>query len=529
MGSGRQLTLTDYVLVLRRRWWLLVLSFVVCSSATVLYSRMLPDIYRVSTLVLVEAPKVPESFVQSTVTTRVQERLRTITQQIKSRTRVEQVARDLQLLDPGLEGRTLDNYLLKMINSIEVTVQGSGNDLFTVSYEGQDPQTVMRVANKLVALFIEANLKMREQYAEGTTVFLESELQRVRDLLQAQEQIITTYKQRHMGELPTQQDANQRTLDRLQTQLQSVSTTLESVRNRKSLLLRHMAQREAEAALGTVGILRPGDESTGLEQQLAQRRQALAALQRVYVDTYPDVIHLKQEVADLEAQVVAQHARTPTAARGQAVGTAPKSLYRQQQDEIEQIDLEENTLRQQQRHIQEQIAAYEHKVANASRREQELLVLTRDYESTQKNYDSLLGRRMQAQIAENLEKRQQSEQFKVLDTARLPTAPWKPNRLRLLLVGMGAGLAVGAGAIFATVFFDPTFRNPEDVERLTGLPVLATIPFLVTTAEQHTQRRKRRYVGVACLLLPPVSIIAVHFFWLRLDVLWAHTARLLKF
>src|SRR2546426_4778580 len=165
MRSDRQLT--DYWLIVRRHRWLLILPFVTICIGTVLYSRILPDIYRASTSVLVEAPKVPESYVPSTVSTRVQERLRTIRQQIKSRTRLEQVARELHLISDSLGGKAFDDYLTKMNASIEVKVQGSGNDIFTVSYEGQEPRTVMLVANRLVSLFIDANLKMREQHAEG--------------------------------------------------------------------------------------------------------------------------------------------------------------------------------------------------------------------------------------------------------------------------------------------------------------------------------------------------------------------------
>ena len=253
MWSDRQLGLADYWLIVWRHRWLLILPFVTICIGTVLYSRTLPDIYRASTSVLVEAPKVPETYVQSTVATRVQDRLRTITQQIKSRTRLEQVVRELQLLSDPLKDKALDDYMTKMRDSIEVTVQGSGNDIFIVSYEGQDPRMVMLVANKLVSLFIDDNLKMREQYAAGTTEFLESELQRVGNLLQTQEKTVAEYKQRYTGELPAQQDANQRTLDRLQMQLQSIGTTLESVRTRKSVILRQLSAQESEAALSTIG------------------------------------------------------------------------------------------------------------------------------------------------------------------------------------------------------------------------------------------------------------------------------------
>jgi len=529
MRSDRQLTVTDYWLIVWRHKWLFLLPFVTICIGTILYNHTLPDIYRADTLVLVEAPKVPESYVQSTVATRVQERLRTITQQIKSRTRLEQVARELQLISDSLGGKALDDYLTKMNASIEVKVQGSGNDIFTVSYEGQEPRTVMLVANRLVSLFIDANLKMREQHAEGTTEFLEGELQRVRDLLQVQEKTVTEYKQRHIGELPSQQDTNQRALDRLQTQLQSIVATLESVRNRKSLILRQLSQQESEAALSPTGAPPPRGESSGLEQQLAQHRLALATLQRIYVDTYPDIIRLKQEIAALEAQIAAQDSRSQTTESVQPVSITSRSVRRQQQEEMEHVDREEGKLRQQQANTQEQIAAYEKKVVNASRREQELLVLSRDYESTRKNYDSLLARQQQAQIAENLEKRQKGEQFRVLDEARMPTQPWKPKRSKILLAGMGLGLAVGVGAVFFAAYLDHAFHDPDDLEQCTALPVLATIPLLMTAVEQQKQRLKRRFFCAACMLIPSATIVAVHFLWIRIDVLFTHTLTLLNF
>ena len=408
-----------------------------------------------------------------------------------------------------------------MRQNIEITVPG--NEIFTVSYHGQDPHTVMLVANKLVSLFIDDNLKMREQYAAGTTEFLEIELQRVGNLLQTQEKTVAEYKQRHAGELPAQQDANQRTLDRLQMQLQSIVTTLESVRSRKSLALRQLSMQESETAHSAAGTPRASGEPTGLAQQLAQRRLDLAALQRIYVDKYPDIIRMKQEIAELEVQIAAQDSGSQTAQSAQPVNPDTRNVRRQQQEEIEHMDQEEGKLRQQQAHIQEQIAAYEKQVAAASRREQELLVLSRDYESTRKNYDSLLAGRQRAQIAENLEKRQKAEQFRVLDEARLPTKPWKPKRAMILLAGMGAGLAVGAGAIALAAYLDQAFHDPEGLEQFTALPVLATIPLLITTVEQRKQRLKRRFLCTACMLIPSVTIVAVHFLWMKIDVLYSHT------
>ena len=156
-------------------------------------------------------------------------------------------------------------------------------------------------------------------------------------------------------------------------------------------------------------------------------------------------------------------------------------------------------------------------------------MLSRDHESTRKHYDSLLARQQQAQIAENLEKRQQGEQFRVLDPARMPTKPSKPKRSMILLAGIGLGLVVGGGALYLAAYFDRAFYDPDDLEQCTALPVLATIPLLMTTVEQHKQRLKRRCFCAACMLIPSVTMVAVHFLWMRIDVLFARTLTLLNF
>lgn len=565
MLSQHQLAFEDYWLILRRRKWLLILPVLPICAGAALYAFSLPDIYRASTLILVEAQKIPESYVQSTVSAPVSERLRTITQQIKSRTRLEQVARELNLLSNLQDRRTIDDYLNQMIKRIEISVQGPGNDGFSVSYEERDPHTVMLVVNKLASLFIEANLQVRGQQVASTTEFLEGELLRVRDLLQTQEQALSEYKQRYMGEMPAQQEAHQRTLANLQAQLRSTLEELESIQSRRSATLSSPALSESEVAPslssgntespfasnpspGNTGPAvapnpNPGgalisDDVLALSQQLAQRRQALAELQQVHTDKYPDVHRLKQGIAELEAQIAAKSALSPSPGRPQTAeapakstfGASPGNIFKEiYQISQSRIGADEKKLRQQQKSLQEQIATYEKKVSNTVRSEKELMILTRDYESTRKAYDSLLARRMQAQVAQRLEIQQQSEQFRVLDPARLPTKPWKPNRFRILLMGLGAGLAMGAGAVLLVECLDNSFRNPEELEHFTNLPVLATVPLLITDADEHKQRLKTRLLCAVSVFVPTAALAVVHLFWIRLELLFTRTLQLLNF
>jgi uncharacterized protein involved in exopolysaccharide biosynthesis len=309
---NRQLTPADFWLIFKRRKWLFFLPCLSIIVGTVLYSMMLPNIYRSSTVILVEAPKVPEAYVQSTVTTTTRERLRTIAEQIKSRTRLEKIITELHLLDEPHDKTTLDGYIINMRESLEVEVQV--NDAFTISYAATDPHIAMQVTNKLAALFIEENVKVREQYAVNTTEFLDGEMQRIRAVLETQEKVIAVYKQQHMGELPEQQEANRSVLNQLQVQLQSSREALDNAQNRRNLLLRQLSLQERDVTPDTSLVL---DAANPIEQQLVQQiiqsRQTLQELQRVHTDKYPDILPLQQSLAELEGQLAAHRAGQPSA------------------------------------------------------------------------------------------------------------------------------------------------------------------------------------------------------------------------
>jgi polysaccharide chain length determinant protein (PEP-CTERM system associated) len=503
-----------------------VVPCLVIFCGTAFWTFALPDIYRASTVILVEAQKVPDSYVRSTVSVPMQERLRTITQQIMSETRLEQVMRDLRLLsDLDLQNkRAVDRAIIKMRNAINIEVKGS--DAFIISYTDKDPRTAMLVTNKLASLFIEENIKVREQRAVGTTEFLTQELQRVSTLLESQEKAVGNFKQRYMGELPQQLDVNQRALDRLQQQLQTSLETMEGARRRKSLLLQQLSL--LPSSVTGVTSLTPDTAANALEQRLAQRREALMALQQLFTDEYPDVIRLKREIAELQAQLTVHRPTSPVPEREQSTEATPGSLRWQLQEEMHRIDLEVQQLQSQQENLRRDITAYERKIANVSQREQELHLLTRDYESTRQNYASLLERRMQAQISENLEKRQKAEQFKVLDSAGLPTQSWAPSRRKLLAMGLALGFAVGGGIAYLVEYLDRSFHDPEELKQFTALPVLATIPFVLTAAEQQRQQQRRRLLYAASVVIPMATIAAVHVFWVKIDLVFVRTWQLLK-
>ncbi|MFZ5862728.1 MAG: GNVR domain-containing protein [Nitrospirota bacterium] len=494
----KQDIVSEWVEALRRRRWWFAVPTVVISALTIPIVLALPATYRSSTLILVEAQKVPEEFVKPTVTTDVEDRLHSITQQVLSRTRLERVIREFGLYRPkessagASSGDGPDDgnawseavplgVVEQMKQQIQIVVSdGKSGNTFSIAYEGDDPDTVMHVTNRLAALFIEENLKDREEQAEGTSEFLEAELQRMKGELESQESVLSAFKQRHMGELPEQLDANLRTLDRLQMEKGTLQDALRNAEDRLTLM---------SASSGAPGATRSGtgEPASPLSARLQAARVKLAALLTEYKEEYPDVILARKEIESLEMELAAETTEAPTQPSAEVhvhpgdptpqIHPGPRERETagtaQRADQGQQVA----AIKRRQEIVEAQIRLYEQHVENTPIREQQLAIILRDYENVHKAYQSLLDKRQNARIAESLERRQKGEIFRVLDPADRPSAPYRPNRPLLMLVGLGLGLGAGIGLVMLREQMDASIRTEEElISAAAGIPLLAVIP-----------------------------------------------------
>jgi len=449
--------------IIRRRWLLIIPLLLALSIGSCLVV-MLPKIYEAETLILVEPQRVPTNYVQSVVSSEVEERINTLSQQILSRTNLEKIIGQFNLYTgPEFENMFLEdkvNALRKDIK-VEVTQNRRETNSFSIAYRGKDPQTVMDITNTLTTYFIDENLKVREAQAIGTSDFLEAELVSMRRRLEEQERLLEAYRTSNMGELPEQLETNLRILDRLQEQLTERQQGLRDARSRLATL-RNQASAGLlpdPAAAGDAGRPR---EPNPLDPDALQAE--LARLQSRYTDKHPDILKIKQQIKDLEKNGTASVAETPAA--------------RREPVQITDVRREiENTAADIGR-IQSEIMTYERRVESTPKREQELMALQRDYENLQESYSSLLNRKLEADISVNMERKQKGEQFRVLDQARLPKRPVEPNMRRLFLITIAAGIGIGGGIIFLLEYMNAGFRSPKEVELSLGLPMIALLPFI---------------------------------------------------
>jgi polysaccharide chain length determinant protein (PEP-CTERM system associated) len=500
-------------MALRRKWYILI-PLVISVGVSFGVYKNLPKIYRATTLILVQPQGVPEAYVRSTVTESVTSRLSTIGQEILSRTRLEKVITEFNLYADLQPNVPMESIIELMRRAIEVKVQSSpqydrGQNTFSVSFEGKVPETVMEVTNKLATLFIEENVKVREMRAEKTADFLSKELSAMEDKLKRKEHEIRDIKERHMGQLPQQLDANLRVLERLQQQLQTTSESLRATEDRIILVRNQIEQMKERGRLSTSRVpgagLIMGAESASANPALEdpivtqwnQMNRDLATAQSKYTENHPDVIELKRKIGNLEprmkelqekqksereARLKEMRARKDSNAIDDAtlasLDPATERLVSQYTDQYNEAQLEAKRLRGEEKNLKEQFAVYQRRIEETPKREQELSTLTRDYELLKTNYQSLLDKKIQAQMAENLERKQQGEQFKVLDPARVPVRPVRPDRNKILLIGTVIGLGLGLGLSWFRETLDQSFHTVAEVEGYLGLPVLVAIPNL---------------------------------------------------
>ena len=507
-----------------RRKWLAILAFAFPLAAGVSLTAFLPNIYRSTATVLVDRQQIPETFVQATVTSALETRLHTISQEILSRSRLEALVSRFGLYADLRQRVAAEEVIERMRKDIKLELKGAetrgqreATVAFTISYQGSDPATVALVTNTLASFYIEENLKARERQAAGTAEFLKAQLAETKQRLDEQEQRVSEFKRRHIGELPQQMEANLGTLERLHTQLRLNADNQTRATERRQALSNQLA--EAESLLATPALAasvgasgRPPSRSETLEARLARSKDELAKLRTQFSDKYPDVVLLAAEISALERELAEAKSRDPKREEKALPQATPLTPYvLRLKEALSEVEGETKVLKGEDKRLRDAIATYQGRIENVPKREQEFRELSRDYESTRELYQSLLKRSEEAQLAESMEQRQKGEQFRVLDPAVPKPKPAAPNRVQLFVIALLGSLGLAAGAVVLAEKIDTSFHTIDDLRAFSPVPVLVSIPLIVT----HTDRRRMRWhlqLGASAAFVGLVAIVGLAYF-----------------
>ena len=395
---------------------------------------------------------------QSTVTLGIEDRIKSITQQIMSRTQLETVVNDFGLYPDARKQLPMEDVVGLLRKDIASTLSvrtfaGGLSHQFTYD----DPQTAPKVTERLASLFIEENLRDRGALADATSDFLGTQLAEARTRLEAHEQKLKEFRERYSGRLPTQMESNLQALQRTAdagavvgrrvgagTGLQAhCGAPVCRPRGRGRGPRPTSASRDpGAAATSTDPTAIAGTGSTA--QRLEAARTALAQLELRLKPEHPDIVRTKRVIRDLEVKLEAEASAAPAPNKPGPRIVSPEEAARRNRlrDMRAEIDSLERSIRlreSEEASLRGQISDYQRRVEAVPGLESEWIALTRDYDTLQGRYRELLSKSEQSKVSANLERRQIGEQFRLLDPPGCPRVPTSPNRLRINLMGVGLG------------------------------------------------------------------------------------------
>ena len=459
-----------------------------------------------------------QDFVRATITPRtpIHDRLPTINQQILSRASLEPIIRDLNLYPEMRRTSPMEAVINRMRSDIALTVV-EGSESFRISYQAAATAPLaVQVTNRLASTAIESNVRDREVLAQATSSFLESQLQDARHRLEQQEKRLEAYRLAHGPELPTQLPSNMQAIQNVQLQIQSLNDSLNRDRDRRLLVARQLADLQSEQ-FNTDGAAGSSGASAGaanadlsIAAQLERAISDLRALEMRMTPQHPDVIRAQRLVHDLE-ETTRQEAESTAAGNARSrpltiTEITKRNRVKELEGEIESLDRQVAKKNAEETELRNSLQDYRARVEAVPTRESELAGLTRDYDTLQSQYRTLLGKKEDSKVAEELERRQVGEQFKVVDPPRLPEKPYRPNRPLIDLAGAGGGLVLGAALSLALELTDQSIKSATEAGLVLNMPVVGLIPMVVTYAERR--RSRWHQVGLSLGLIGVFAVCA---------------------
>jgi len=565
---------SDYLAALRRNKFAFSLMFGAVLTASVLTALLLPPVYRSTATILIEEQEIPTDLVRSTITSFATQRLQTISQRVMTRSNLMSIVEKFNLYEKERKKETTDEIVERMRDDIsfktlsaDVIDPRSGRPTqatiaFTLSYDGHNADLSQKVANEITSLYLEENLKMRTRQTAEASDFLTSEVTQIGAYAMELEQKLSKFKEAHLNELPEQKQLNTQALERLENEIKEIDLHIRTLQEHNFLIDGQLGQIPPESpVISATGqhIMSPSeklkalrtefislsaqrsdkhpdvlklrqeiealeknlghvDSSADQAKYLEQLKTERAAMSEKYADGHPDVSALDKKIAALEqaARSPQSAPRNAPAADQNADNPAYLNLSAQKQSNI----LEIAGLSKRRAELQTKLQTYEKRLQNAPDVERQYLSMVRDWENTNLRYREMKAKQMEAQVAEQLERKSKGERFSVVEPPSLPEKPLKPNRPAIAALGLVLALAVAAGFIATRESLDKSIRKLGQIAYLTGTPPLAVIPYLDLDEEVKAKSQQAVVLLGALAAGLVIALLLAHWLWIPLDVLW---------
>ncbi|MGH8332219.1 MAG: GumC family protein [Pseudomonas sp.] len=510
MASEYEMSVNDYIEIIKHRAVMVIVCIAVILGLSVLVAMSIPPVYESSGTILVESQQISPDLVAANNNTFADERIEVIRQRVMTREHLEGIINKYNLFASQSRQLSVSEKIEEMRNAIVVSlvsaaVKGRGEVTiaFRLSFEHRQPEIANKVAKELVTLFLDENIKQRTERASETTEFLTQEADKLRVELEALENRLADFKQAHSNALPEHQELRMNMLTRAETELKEVDRDYKTAR--EELRFNELELSAANAGLAT----KPGAPGAAADkpQDLASLKAEYTRLQSLYTQAHPDVRAVKRKIAALEAGKGADGAASVNldVAKAQARISAAEARIKSLADQKQQI--------------LGKIAEYEAQILETPQIERGLVTVMRDHDNARKKYEEIRTKEMSAKISESLEQENKAERFVLLESPLMPEKPVRPNRKKV--VAMGFLLApVGAGALVMLLeMMSQRVRGAQALASVLGRRVLVSIPYIHTKAELARRRKWRMLLIVCGVVTIAIFLVLLHFLYMPLDLL----------
>ncbi|HEY3973300.1 MAG TPA: Wzz/FepE/Etk N-terminal domain-containing protein [Candidatus Sulfotelmatobacter sp.] len=490
MIQNRELTMDDYLSMLRRRAKVILIPALIAPLIGFLVSYFFTPKFTSSSTILVEQQKVPEKMVQPIASQDLTSRMETLQQQVLSQPNLQKVVdkvfpgRNSQEASEIIDDIRLNMRVEPVVSDLSLSQKKPGQTpptpAFNVTYTYRNAREAQQICNELTGLLIQENQLSVQAAAHGTSAVLKTGLDDAKNRLDELDKNLAQFKQKYVGQLPGDEENNLKILSGLNSQLEANTQTLNRAQQDKTYTESMLAQQ--------LGAWKSAQSSTNpqtLEKQLSDLQTALLGLQARYTDDHPDVIKTKADIAEVKKKLaeINKASTDPTdTSNDKASATEPPEIRQLRLQVHQYSDLITAATRDQGR-LQKEIAVYEGRVSLSPAVEEEYKGLTRDYDNQQKTYQDLLAKKSDADLTANMTNQEEGERMFPLNPADLPDAPSFPNRWLFAAGGLGAGLALGGGLAMWLELRDSSIRTEADAEAALELPLLISVPWVGVVAE----------------------------------------------
>ena len=574
--------LSDYLSAFRRYWHHCLLIVVAVMIICALLAFLLPPVYRSTATILIEEQEIPSDLVRSTITSFAAQRLQTISQRVMTRSNLIAIIDKFNLYAEDRKTHTIDEIVERMRQEIsfqavsaDVIDPRSGHPTqamiaFTLSYDGSDPGQAQKIDNEVTSLYLEENLRMRTRQTAEASGFLTGEVAQIGAYATELEQKLSSFKEAHLNELPEHKQLTMQMIERTEGELKDIDFQLRALQERNVLIdsqigqispenpsisstgQRVMSSTERLKALRTESIslasqysekhpdlVKTRREIQSLENEVGQvdptidyarrlneLRDKKSALLDDHAEKHPDAHALDKEIAALEQAIAHFGALDNHAGKSVVVANNPAYLGLSAQKQTNSLEIA--GLSKRRAELQAKMREYEKRVRNSPDVERQYFALVRDWENTNNRYREMKVKQMEAQIAEQLERKSKGERFSIIEPPLLPEKPTKPNRPVILMLGFLAAIVASGGYVGVRETLDQSIRKAVQITQLVGMPPLAVIPYLEPESKAKISAKQLFIIFCLVALILFCGLLLMHWLWSPVDVLWFRSLRRLE-